>query len=341
MKGLDKYCIPAVIMHLVSLFLCGRLMYFLIPQVPAQYRSRLRFRQLYHLAAADSGAAFFALFDVLTETLVGLIPDHGEGICNASRDFVKPCVQLCLTASVLIEMHLALGMIVGKTWRPLLERTLIWVWPLSAAAVPIDVFAAWHLDTVDYNTCKWINDVRPYNSTPVLSTLALIAIVINSTAYSHVWCAHETVLTPGSVTLRARRQLWRYCVSMLVTWVPYWVLFLYGTVVTRGDGDNYVAMSWAGNLSQCICITAIASNGSANYYSYAVHNRQLRNIWRGSSQAADSSPPHTHGSLDDSGCPVPSPQSFHVLFDPYVDEYDDHGSVRSSIISEWDGTSLA
>lgn len=292
------YSLPSIVMHAASFGLCLRLICCTIPLIPKSCVRQLRIRQLWHLSAADCGAAVFGVLHVvLTEHGILLEPFGVElHFCDVVGYFIRFPFFCFLNMSALVESSLALAIAYDR-FRWILDRSLVWLWAVAALLAPLDAWLLW--TTIDPSEkCIWQSRLDPLPQTPVVVCLATIALCTNVVSYVRLFLGRQDGrLVPGSMHARARRQLWRYAVAMFLTWVPWWLLFWSG-------GNDYVSLGWAENWRMMICGTAVASNGVANYYCYTVHNRMLRKIWN--DEALNAARQRL--------------ESFHVLFDAHVDQ---------------------
>merc|ERR1711879_816964 len=75
--------------------------------------------------------------------------------------------------------------------------------------------------------------------TPVVVSLALLSVAVNVVAYC-VIARQASRRSPEVVAQRAKWQLARFCAASVLTWSPYWALYL---------ANQEVALTWATNWS--------------------------------------------------------------------------------------------
>lgn len=141
-------------------------------------------------------------------------------------------------------------------------------------------------------------------SAPVVCIVAAASLVVNAIVYSLLICApshwFQRTVEPMSVERRIQKQMLRFSLIAVFTWLPFWVVALTG---------RSPALFWAKDWCGLASALPMSLNGALNVWAYASHNRHLRQV-RAHAQAV--------GELEGSQ----SNESFAVGFRSYVDVCD-------------------
>lgn len=265
--------LPTVVAPLISAVCCIWLVARSLPRISEKYARKLLLRQLWHLALADILMSIGGV-PLNAAQFWHWTPAQGADMCRALQDLVYPALNgWGLFASVLVEMHIALGFALGlcrygRGFR-LLERSLPLVWALGLAFSVLDTLTSSVLFDEAVEAC------RPQFATPievmrpVQAAVVMLTSLVCCVCYFTLVCCSGLEAGPLSVEVRVWRQCSSFALVFLFTWGPW--LF----------SGNFLKASWAfGGEGAWAYIsgTCLGLNGALNCIAYAGLSRYVRQL---------------------------------------------------------------
>jgi len=214
--------------------------------------------------------------------------------------FIETSIALCFVA----ELHRWVKL------ETILQHTLLWVWPLSAACGVADICISGSLRYSDAPTKR--RCIQP-RCDYVFLVICLISVITSSVAYISTFAI--TLLSsrwPSSVGRRITTRAGNYCLAGVVSVV--------GGVGMYCDGKDFQVT----DPKDLVVYVFFAANGFLNFLAYSCQSRHLRSTARGL---------HDHKQVTNEASRPGRDTSWHVGFreEPTVVEIP--GSLRSSLHS--------
>lgn len=268
--------IPTIVAPLVSIVCCLWLLVRSLPRISQKYARKLLLRQMWHLALADILMSIGGV-PLNVGQLWQWSSDRGPEICRFLQDVIYPALNgWGLFASVLFEMHIALGFTMGlfrwsRAFR-CLERALPWVWPLSLALSVLDTLTS----SVYFDEAAGV--CRPQLATPIqVMRPVQVGVVIlmsaaNCVCYLALVCFSGLRAGPASVEVRVWRQCSSFTLVFMLTWGP-WLFTGHFVEASWAFGSSGDEGGWA-----YISGTCLGLNGALNCITYAGMSRYVRQI---------------------------------------------------------------
>lgn len=270
--------IPTIVAPLISAVCCLWLLIRSLPRVSEKYSRKLLLRQMWHLALADIWMSIGGV--PLNAAQARHI--HDDDVCKILQDIIYPGINgWGLFASVLVEMHIALGFAAGLfRWGRFfrcLERSLPCVWAFGLALSVLDTLTSKVFFDEAVGACQSQFATPIAVMRPVQAAAVILTSVVSSVCYFTFVCCSGLAAGPASVEVR----VWRQCSSFMLVFLLTWGPWLFSGYFLKASWAFNDAGTWAYVSGTCLGL-----NGALNCITYAGLSRYVRQMRpRGASSA--------------------------------------------------------